>query len=79
MLPRAERRSGFAARTGRAPTTLIVGAIVLTLLIGACVFAPLLTSYDPTQQDLSAALQGPSAEHLLGTDQVGRDLLAFFS
>ena len=35
--------------------------------------APLLTSYNPMTQDLSATLTGPSAHHLLGTDQLGRD------
>jgi peptide/nickel transport system permease protein len=35
--------------------------------------APLLTSYNPTTQDLNATLSGPSAHHLLGTDQLGRD------
>ncbi|HUD39776.1 MAG TPA: ABC transporter permease, partial [Streptosporangiaceae bacterium] len=35
--------------------------------------APLLTSYNPIAQDLNASLLGPSAHHLLGTDQLGRD------
>jgi peptide/nickel transport system permease protein len=39
-----------------------------------CALAPLLTPYDPTQQDLAHVLQAPSAKHLLGTDQLGIDL-----
>lgn len=51
--------------------TLIVGVIVLMALA-----APLLTRYDPTAQDFLSTLQGPSADHLLGTDNLGRDIWA---
>ncbi len=51
--------------------TLLVGALVL-----AGVFAPLLTPYDPAQQSLMEVLKPPSLEHPLGTDQLGRDILA---
>ncbi len=40
------------------------------------VLAPLLTSYDPTRQDLTHVLQGPSTQHWLGTDHLGRDVWA---
>lgn len=49
----------------------LVGLILLT-----AVFAPLLTPWDPYAQDMSAALQAPSAAHLLGTDAYGRDVLS---
>jgi peptide/nickel transport system permease protein len=38
------------------------------------IFAPLLTHYDPIAQDFTATLQGPNWEHLLGTDNLGRDI-----
>ncbi|OZQ58868.1 nickel ABC transporter permease [Paenibacillus sp. VTT E-133280] len=38
------------------------------------VFIPYISPYDPSEQNLSAFLQPPSAEHWLGTDQLGRDL-----
>jgi len=48
--------------------------LVLLAVVGA-VFAPLLTPYDAITLDPPARLQGPSAEHWLGTDQLGRDTL----
>ncbi len=47
--------------------------IVLTLL---AVFAPWVAPYDPLQQDLDHVLEGPSAEHWFGTDELGRDVLS---
>jgi len=38
--------------------------------------APLITAYDPARQQLSRVLRPMSAEHLLGTDHLGRDMLA---
>ena len=54
-----------------------VFAIVLVLLVvfGA-VFADLLTQYDPTRINPRDRFAGPGADHLLGTDQLGRDLFA---
>jgi ABC-type dipeptide/oligopeptide/nickel transport system permease subunit len=54
----------------------LLGAGILVVLALVAVFAPLLTPYDPTKQDLSAAFDGPSLAHPLGTDQLGRDILA---
>jgi peptide/nickel transport system permease protein len=57
--------------------TLITGAGLLGTIVLAAVFAPLLTSYDPIQQDLGNALADPgTGGHLLGTDQLGRDVWA---
>lgn len=54
----------------------LLGAGILVLLALVAVLAPLLTPYDPTQQDLAVAFDGPSLAHPLGTDQLGRDILA---
>ncbi|MDD3948556.1 MAG: ABC transporter permease [Ruminococcaceae bacterium] len=54
----------------------IVGLIGLFLLLTACICAPLLTSYDPGFIDLTQKSLPMSAEHPLGTDRLGRDLLA---
>jgi peptide/nickel transport system permease protein len=40
------------------------------------VLAPVISPYEPNRQRLLEALQGPSAEHLLGTDENGRDVLS---
>jgi glutathione transport system permease protein len=58
----------------RYPNLTIGGVMTLVvLLLGLC--APLLTRHDPYLQDLSQSLQPPSAAHLFGTDEYGRDLL----
>lgn len=57
--------------------SLMGGIAVLGLLIGAALGAPLLTSWNPTKQDLLHSLVGPGqAGHLLGSDQFGRDIWA---
>lgn len=53
-----------------------VGIIIILLLFLMAVFAPFLAPHDPNEQDLYHVLEGPSRKHLLGTDDVGRDLLS---
>jgi peptide/nickel transport system permease protein len=53
-----------------------LGAGLLALYVGAAVFGPGLAPYSPTAQDLDHILEGPSAEHWLGTDENGVDLLS---
>lgn len=55
------------------PPAMIGLAIILTFVTLA-ILAPIVSPYDPHHQDLSAAIQGPSVEHWLGTDQLGRDI-----
>ncbi|CAN5120235.1 dipeptide/oligopeptide/nickel ABC transporter permease/ATP-binding protein [soil metagenome] len=59
----------------RRPLGVIAGAFLL-LVILAVALAPLISPYDPLDQDLTAALALPSPEHLLGTDRLGRDVLS---
>ena len=51
---------------------LWIGTIVLAILVGMAVFAPAVAPYDPSETS-TALLQTPSAAHLFGTDQLGRD------
>lgn len=68
---------GRRRRGGRMNPTLLVGLALLGLIVLAAVFAPLLTDYDPIEQDLGNALADPgTGGHLLGTDQLGRDVWA---
>ncbi len=48
----------------------------MLFMFAAVIFGPLLISQSPTTQDLSNIFAGPSAAHPLGTDQLGRDMLA---
>lgn len=52
----------------------LIGGIVVLAFVLAGVFAPLLTPYDPFETNLRMRLAGPSADHWLGNDQLGRDL-----
>ena len=62
--------------TFRANKLAMVGLIILVLLIGMAIFAPLLAPQNPYAQDLGARLQPPSAAHWLGTDGLGRDIMS---
>jgi peptide/nickel transport system permease protein len=72
--------SSALARAGwlrlRAYPQLLIGtAALMVLLIGALV-GPIVIGYRPTDADFTAALSGPSASHVFGTDQLGRDSLS---
>ncbi len=54
----------------------LIGFIIVVIIILTAIFAPILTPYDPITNDLTSRLQNPSAEHWLGTDQLGRDMLS---
>ena len=54
---------------------IVFGALAAGLLIGS-IFSEHLTPYDPYLQDLMNTKAAPSAEHLLGTDRYGRDMLS---
>ena len=63
-------------RPGRLDVQLAVLALLAALLVVVAAFAQALVPFDPYAQDLSIALQAPSAGHWLGTDRYGRDLLS---
>lgn len=68
-------------RVVRLPWAL-VGLLILLAYVGMAVFAPILAPHDPTQGSLLLRLRPPawidggSTSHLLGTDQLGRDVLS---
>ena len=53
---------------------LMAGLVITGSIIAMAIAAPLITSYNPIVQNLNDTLQGPSAQHWLGTDQLGRDI-----
>ncbi|WP_394580813.1 nickel transporter permease [Cytobacillus firmus] len=55
--------------------SLVGGSIVLIYIILA-VLAPLISPYDPYEIDLVNKLQSPSADHIMGTDDKGRDIFS---
>ena len=62
----------FLRRYGR----IIVGAAVLIALVLAALCAPLIATHDPAKIDAYNVKQYPSREHLMGTDQYGRDIFS---
>jgi peptide/nickel transport system permease protein len=55
---------------------VVGGAVVIVGLVIVAIFAPLIAPYDPYKQNLKSMLAQPSKAHLLGTDELGRDLLS---
>ena len=60
------------ARNKMAMTGLIIAVVAVIIAI----FAPLLAPYDYLKPDVTAVNQGPSREHWMGTDQIGRDMMS---
>lgn len=74
-----KKNKAFSAKrnTGTLFTVpVVIAMVVLCVIIFCAVFAPLISPYDPVYQDIGAALSGPTDQHILGTDSVGRDLLS---
>ena len=70
-----ERFGDLMHRMARENKTAVLSFAVIVLMILAAVFAPMLTPYTEKQMDLMNRLAAPSAKHLLGTDEGGRDVL----
>ena len=67
--------TGFRRLPFRRLGPALAPALILGGFVLASILAPLLAPYDPNALDMANALTGPSWEHPLGTDQLGRDML----
>ena len=54
----------------------VFGLVFVIIVVLAAIFAPFLTEYNPTRPDLRNLLKPPSLDHILGTDQIGRDVFS---
>ncbi|MBW1642149.1 MAG: ABC transporter permease [Deltaproteobacteria bacterium] len=54
----------------------LIGAVVTILIILIAIFAPWIAPYDPLVQDPAIRLEGITSDHMLGTDDFGRDVLS---
>ena len=54
----------------------IFGGSIVLILVLVAIFAPYVATDDPSAIDIKNALLGPSAGHILGTDQLGRDIFS---
>lgn len=77
-LPQPTRRARAHGAIGSLLATPngALGTIIVVGLILLAVFGPVLAPYSFSAIDVNATLQGPSLHHLLGTDQLGRDILS---
>jgi peptide/nickel transport system permease protein len=65
----------FASHLLRDPLAM-TGLILVVLIVGSAILAPVLVPHDPNKINVRYRLKGPSAEHWIGTDQIGRDVLS---
>jgi peptide/nickel transport system permease protein len=75
IVTESTRRGDILRRLAR-NRLAIVGAAILTVIVVMAAFAPVLAPDDPLRMNPQSLLKGPSAEHLLGTDEFGRDILS---
>jgi peptide/nickel transport system permease protein len=54
----------------------VTAAAILAIIVVACAAAPLIAPYNPDATSFTAELSGPTGSHLLGTDELGRDILS---
>ena len=76
QVTRRNKLTDFLVRLVREKPLGVAGGAIVLLLIVVALFADVLSPYPFDEVHLVDRLQGPSAQYLLGTDQVGRDLLS---
>lgn len=76
MAPRSRGEVRLFWRTFSRNQLACVGGVVVAILVLTALLAPWLSPHDPYRQDVKKILKSPSRAHLLGTDQIGRDVLS---
>lgn len=71
-----QRRNNRALRAFFRNPLALVGAVLILLFVVVALAAPWVAPYDPLELDLIAPFEPPSPDHLLGTDNFGRDILS---
>jgi peptide/nickel transport system permease protein len=72
----ARRARAISWRRVRRSSNLVAGATVILVVAAAALLAPVIVPYDPIDQDFVSQLRPPSAAHLFGTDEFGRDVFS---
>jgi peptide/nickel transport system permease protein len=70
------RAAALSWRRLRRSPNLVAGTIILFLVVLSALLAPQISPYDPVDQDFASQLRSPSASHLFGTDEFGRDIFS---
>lgn len=68
--------TSIAWRQIKKNTLAIIGAVILSFMLLVAIFAPVIAPYDPYATNYSIVKQPPSAEHFIGTDELGRDVFS---
>lgn len=76
MAENVSRRSRMILLSFGLSRSLLIGTIITGFLIGLAVLSLVWTPYSPTGMNILRKLQGPSMQHWLGTDALGRDVLS---
>lgn len=76
MAARADRRPNPVLSKALRSPALVIGVTLVAATVLLAVFADRLSPYSPTAIDFMSTWQGPSDKHLLGTDNLGRDVLS---
>lgn len=69
------KRQGVSRFTRRQPIGA-ASAVIMVVMVLAAIFADVIAPYSPTRNDVGPSLEGPSAQHWMGTDQFGRDIFS---
>ncbi|GGB54027.1 ABC transporter permease subunit [Virgibacillus dakarensis] len=56
--------------------TSFIGLCIILILILTAIFAPMIATHNPIEQNIIDRYQAPSSDHLLGTDELGRDIFS---
>lgn len=56
--------------------TSFIGLCIIIILIITAIFAPVIATHSPTDQTIVNRYQAPTADHWLGTDELGRDIFS---
>jgi len=77
-VPRGRRSRALPSwrRVRRLPLSVRIGGAIVGVMALAALFAPILAPYGPNQLDFGAVLSSPSPQHLMGTDDTGRDVFS---
>lgn len=78
VLQRVQRRQALRAfyHVARRKYLATASAFMILLLILVAIFAPVIAPYDPIEVDTPIRLQAPQLAHLMGTDELGRDIFS---
>jgi len=72
----AKRKKFSQLRIFRKSLTAVIGLVVVAIVTGSALLAPVISPYPPNDTDLYARMKAPSKAHLMGTDKLGRDVFS---